>query len=95
MKKTVLVLTILSFGISFAQQREDFNLKGEKKRVVNGVKSGEINKSEAVVISKQAEDVKRAENKAKADGIITKNERARIAKQDAQLDRTIYRKKHN
>ena len=48
-----------------------------------------------MAINKQAKDVKQAKKSALKDGHITRVERAKIAKQDRQLDRTIYRKKHN
>ena len=89
-----IVAILISFSVD-AQQKEDMNFKGERKRVKQGIKSGEVTKREAKSIRKHAEDVKRAKVAAKADGKITAKERARIAKQDRQLDRTIYRKKHN
>ena len=95
MKNLVLSFAILTSVLSFAQQREDRNLRGERKRVAQGIKSGEIKPREAVTIEKQARDVKQAKRAAAADGQITLKERAKIARQDKQLDRTINRKKHN
>ena len=95
MKNLVLSFAILTSVLSFAQQREDRNLRGERKRIAQGIKSGEIKPREAVAIEKQARDVKQAKRAAAADGQITVKERAKIARQDKQLDRTIYRKKHN
>ena len=95
MKNLVLSFAILTSVLSFAQQREDRNLRGERKRVAQGIKSGEIKPREAVAIEKQARDVKQAKRAAAADGQVTVKERAKIARQDKQLDRTIYRKKHN
>ena len=42
MKNLVLSFAILTSVLSFAQQREDRNLRGERKRVAQGIKSGEI-----------------------------------------------------
>jgi hypothetical protein len=95
MKNLVLSFAILTSVLSFAQQREDRNLRGERKRVAQGIKSGEIKPREAIAIEKQARDVKQAKRYALADGQITVKERAKIARQDKQLDRTINRKKHN
>ncbi|SEW47813.1 hypothetical protein SAMN05421841_3631 [Chryseobacterium wanjuense] len=95
MKNLLLGIMILASGLSFAQQREDINLRGERKRVVQGVRSGEINRREAAVIHNQAKDVKQAKRIAKADGVVTPRERAVVAREDRQLDRTIYRAKHN
>lgn len=99
MKKTI-VLAAIIFAATVSLQaqtagNENMNLKGEKARVRQGVKSGEIKKNEARVIKKQALDVQQAKNKAKADGVVTKKEKVGIAKQDRQLDRTIRRTKHN
>ena len=95
MKNLVLSFAILTSVLSFAQQREDRNLRGERKRVAQGIKSGEIKAIVAVAIEKPAQDVKQAKRAAAADGQITVKERAKIARQDKQLDRTINRKKHN
>lgn len=99
MKKAILMLAIVfaTASATNAQNgvREDANFKGEKARVAQGVRSGEITRGEAKVIKKQARDVQRAKCGARADGVVTKRERATIAKQDRQLDRTIRKTKHN
>lgn len=95
MENLVIATTILISTISFAQQREDWNLRSERKRTSQGIRSGEIKPREAVAIERQARDVKQAKRAALADGKITVGERANIARQDKQLDKTIYRKKHN
>lgn len=94
-KKSILALSLLSFAISFSQQKEDWNLRGERKRTAQGIQSGEINRKEAAIIHKQARDVKQAKRRALADGKVTPRERAKVAVQDKQLDRTIRRAKHN
>lgn len=95
MKNLILSIAILTSLASFAQQREDRSLRGERKRVAQGLNSGEIKPAETVAIEKQARDVKQAKRAAAADGQVTVREKANIARQDRQLDRTIYRKKHN
>lgn len=95
MKNLVLAIALLSSVFAFSQQKEDWNLRGERKRTAQGIQSGEINKKEAAVIHKQARDVKQAKRRALADGVVTPKERAKVAVQDKQLDRTIKRAKHN
>lgn len=95
MKKLIVLVAVLSFGATLGQQKEDMNLKGERIRVAQGVKSGEINSAEANVIANQTTQLKRTERRAKSDGIITDRERAKIARKDAKLDRTIRRTKNN
>jgi hypothetical protein len=95
MKNLVLTIALFSSVFAFSQQKEDWNLRGERKRTAQGIQSGEINKKEAAVIHKQARDVKQAKRNALADGVVTPKERAKVAVQDRQLDRTIKRAKHN
>ena len=95
MKNLVLAIALFSSVFAFSQQKEDWNLRGERKRTAQGIQSGEINKKEAAVIHKQARDVKQAKRRALADGVVTPKERAKVAVQDKQLDRTIRRAKHN
>ena len=95
MKNLVLTIALFSSVFAFSQQKEDWNLRGERKRTAQGIQSGEINRKEAAVIHKQARDVKQAKRRALADGVVTPKERAKIAIQDKQLDKTIRRTKHN
>ena len=95
MKNLVLAIALFSSVFAFSQQKEDWNLRGERKRTAQGIQSGEINRKEAAVIHKQARDVKQAKRRALADGVVTPKERAKVAVQDKQLDRTIKRAKHN
>ena len=95
MKTTILTIALFSFGIAFSQQREDMNLRGERKRVAQGIKSGEINRNEARVIKNQTVQLQRTKARATSDGVVTPVERAKIARKDAKLDRTIHRTKHN
>lgn len=95
MKNLVLAIALFSSVFAFSQQKEDWNLRGERKKTAQGIQSGEINRKEAAVIHKQARDVKQAKRRALADGVVTPKERAKVAVEDKQLDKTIRRAKHN
>lgn len=95
MKNVILGIILVTSMFYNAQQKEDFNLKGEKARVANGIKSGELKPKEVATIAREAKDLRRVKYNAKKDGHVTPKERAKIAKKDLQLDKTIYRKKHN
>lgn len=96
MKNLILTITmVVSAMMLNAQQREDMNLKGEKARLRQGVASGEVTRGEARKARKEMNDVRVAKQNAKADGVVTVDERKEIAKQDRQADRTIHRVKHN
>ncbi|MCE2963912.1 MAG: hypothetical protein ACK5UE_05365 [Chitinophagales bacterium] len=96
MKWTLLLVAALVFSnVAYSQQKEDMNFKGERARVKQGIKSGEITRREAAKIHKEKQDVRQAKQNAKADGVVTVEERKEVAKQDRQLDKTIKRTKHN
>jgi hypothetical protein len=95
MKNLVIVAALLTSAFSFAQRAENRNQVGERHRVAQGVKSGEINKTEAATIHQEAKDVKQAKRAAVSDGQVTPKERAAVAKQDRELDKTIYETKSN
>lgn len=96
MKWTLLVVAALVFSnVTYSQQKEDMNFKGERARVKQGIKSGEITRREAAKIRQEKQDVRKAKQNAKADGVVTVEERKEVAKQDRQLDKTIKRTKHN
>jgi hypothetical protein len=43
----------------------------------------------------QQNRIERAEDRAKADGVVTKGERAHLTYRENKASRNIYRKKHN
>jgi len=96
MKKSILLLAVLvALTVSAKAQTEKRSLRDERRRIAQGIRSGQITKAEALVLRKQAKDVRRTKAIAKADGVVTPQERGAIARQDRQLDRTIRRTKHN
>jgi hypothetical protein len=64
-------------------------------RVRHGVKSGEITRKEAKAIRAEKQDVREARADAKADGVVTQEERQEIKQEKKQASRKIYRAKHN
>ena len=89
--KTIKIITFfLTFiAISLA------NAQNQPKRIKQGVRSGEITNHERVEIAKQRQDVRQAVKVAKADGVITNQEKKIIVAEKKQASKTIYRKKHN
>ena len=67
----------------------------QQKRISQGVKSGELTKKEAVKLRAQQKEIARAKHAAKADGIVTKKERAVIHQKQNAANRNIVRKKNN
>ncbi len=67
----------------------------QQKRISQGVKSGELTKSETVRLEAQQAKIHHDKVKAKSDGVVTKKERAKFRVEQKHASRTIYRKKHN
>ena len=67
----------------------------QQQRINQGVASGELNKREARRLQHQQNAVQRAENKAKADGVVTAGERKKITKMQDQTSKNIARQKHD
>jgi hypothetical protein len=69
--------------------------KNQKERIKDGVQNGELTKAEAEKLRAQQANIRQAEAKAKADGTVTAEERAKLdAKQDKASTR-IYNNKHD
>jgi hypothetical protein len=67
----------------------------QHKRINQGVKSGELTKREATNLKLQQCDIRRTKRQAKADGVVTRKEKARIVHKQNKANRNIHRKKHN
>jgi hypothetical protein len=91
------VATLISVPV-FAQANTpgiDQRQANQERRIDQGVASGQLNARETVRLERGQQHVDNLENRAKADGVVTKRERANIhAAQDRQSAR-IYRQKHD
>ena len=67
----------------------------QEKRIEQGVKSGALTQREAAKLEAGQAKVEKMEDKAKADGKVTRQERKRIQKEQDRQSRRIYKKKHN
>lgn len=67
----------------------------QQKRIVKGVKSGELNKKETVKLERQQRRINRSKKRAKADGDVSRKERAKIHARQNKASRNIKRAKKN
>jgi len=67
----------------------------QQKRIDKGVESGQLNGREATRLERHQGHIQKMENKAKADGTVTKNERARMHHAQNQESHHIRREKHD
>lgn len=101
MKTMVLAVGVLMLGMSgmvFAEAETpviDQRQANQEKRIDQGVASGQLNEREANRLNKQQEHINKIEDKAKADGVVTKGERARIDHAQDRASRHIAREKHD
>jgi uncharacterized membrane protein YebE (DUF533 family) len=97
--KTKLLVTAIILGAFFstASAQQTIKQKGrhERHRIAQGVKSGELTKAETKNLVNGQKEIHQDVKAAKADGVVTKEERKDIKKDQRQESRKIYRKKHN
>jgi uncharacterized membrane protein YebE (DUF533 family) len=97
--KTKLLVTAIVLGAFFstasAQQTIREKNRHERRRIAQGVKSGELTKAETKNLVQGQKEIHQDVKEAKADGVVTKEERKDIKQDQRQESRKIYRKKHN
>jgi len=101
MKRMLLVvsgMTLLMAGMAFAEAETpviDQRQENQEQRIDTGIESGHLNEREAYRLNKQQDHIDNMENRAKADGVMTKKERARISAAQDRASRHIAREKHD
>lgn len=101
MKTMVLAIVALTLGVSgmvFAQAETpgiDQRHANQEKRIDQGIASGQLNQREANRLDREQNRIDRMENRAKADGVVTDKERARIGGAQNRASRHIAREKHD
>ena len=78
-----------------ATPKADQRQVNQQKRIDQGVKSGELTAREAAKLQKGQAKVQRIEDRAKADGTVTAQERKRIAHEQDKQSKRIAREKHD
>jgi hypothetical protein len=104
MKASTTVKTLLACSVlvasagAFAQAntpRVDKRQANQEQRIDQGIASGELTAREANRLGNGQERVDHMENRAKADGSVTRKERARITYAQYKQSARIYRQKHD
>lgn len=100
-KSAIIAATLVAVPLSgFAQDPSatpgiDKRQEMQQKRIDQGVKSGELNQREAARLERRQDRIENMEQKAKADGTVTKKERARIHHAQNHESQRIHRQKHD
>ena len=100
MKAKLFLLGLLFIGFTaglFAQTTPVVNKKqkNQTKRIVHGVKNGNLTKGETKKLVGQQIHINRTKRRAKADGQVTRKERREIKRKQHRASANIYYKKHN
>ncbi|WP_210520475.1 hypothetical protein [Hymenobacter terricola] len=69
--------------------------RNERARIHQGVASGELTRPEAARLKGREAEIRQDKRAAKADGVVTRDERHDIRKDESQASRAIYRQKHD
>jgi hypothetical protein len=92
------LITLVFAGSAFAQTATpniDKRQANQEKRIEQGVKSGELTTKEANRLEKREAKLQSDKEKAKADGVVTKQERAKLQHEANRDSKAIYRQKHD
>jgi len=100
MKKLIVLcgLFVLAASVASAQTATPHVTKRQLRqqaRIEQGVRSGELTPRETRRLELQQGKIQADKRKAKADGVVTPAERAKLAREQNRASRTIYRLKHN
>lgn len=78
-----------------ATPRVDRRERAQKKRIRQGVRTGEVTGREAARLKAEQAKIRADEKAAKADGTVTAEERARLAREQNRASRDINRQKND
>jgi uncharacterized membrane protein YebE (DUF533 family) len=101
MKKIQKAMLVLSFALPFsvvaqtATPNIDQRQANQEARIQQGTQSGSLTQREVARLERGQDRVDRMEDRAKADGKVTQQERKRIHKAENHQNRDIRREKHD
>jgi hypothetical protein len=67
----------------------------QRARIKQGVASGELTRTEAAKMRGREAEIREDKRAAKADGVVTRDERQDIRKDEKKASKAIYRQKHD
>ena len=97
MKAKFLLILVLALGLGITSTNAQISQRAvnQHQRIKQGVKRGELTRTEAKNLRSNERATRRDIRSAKSDGKITPAERKDIKKDERKSSRKIYRKKHN
>jgi len=99
LKSTIIALMLTAplaaFGQSTATPKFDQRQANQERRIDQGVQSGALTPKETGRLEKGQDHLQTMEDKAKSDGQVTKQERAKLQYAENTQSERIYRQKHD
>ena len=97
--KTAIAIAVgtLFAGAAFAQSNYSIEQRDRiaQERIDRSIQSGQLTSREAARLESERAQVERLERRARADGVLSQYERARIDRAQDRLGRDIYRESHD
>lgn len=88
-------LFVFLCATGFAQKPVNKKQVVQEKRIVQGVKAGELTKKESLKLRQEQKSILKVKKVAKADVVVTPKEKAVIHQKQKKASKNIERKKHN
>ena len=96
--KSIILITITLAGALFAQEATPGVTKrqtNQQKRIAEGVADGSLNKKETIRLEKQQRELRRDKRAAKADGVVTADDRRDLHQDQNKMSRRIRKQKND
>jgi hypothetical protein len=91
----MLAAPLAAFAQSSATPVFDQRQANQEQRIQQGVQSGSLTQKEAARLEKGQDRLQRKEDRAKADGVVTAQERKNLQRAENRQSERIYREKHD
>ena len=81
--------------LALAVSNADAQAVRQHHRIKQGVRSGELTRAEAANLRHGQREIREEKREARADGVVTPQEKKEIRQDERKESRKIFRKKHN
>ena len=92
---TTTIASAHDYGYGGGTREIDRRQGNQERRINEGVRSGELNRSEYTKLEAEQGRIRDMERRARADGYVSTEERARIRQAQNEASRHIYQEKHD
>lgn len=97
---TAVALLTLNTASAFAEHRPrdpgvNARQHTQNERVRQGVRSGELTRTEAQGLREDRREIRQLEREYKSDGVLTRDERRDLQQEQNEYSRSIYQEKHD